>query len=140
MKNRWGLLALILLALPVIATDATARASVHVDAVCPNTAIRGATVGVTLQVDNRDTIPVVINRGLLAIHLGNLSVIGPTPFTLSVTLPVGPSSIGPISVAIPTSARLGTSISVVFGLLGPLGAGPSRELKASGQCFIEITG
>lgn len=136
MVKRGSIGSVTLLGLLLLATSAFA--GLEVDVSCPDTAKRDTEVSATIKLTNTGESK-TITRGAFAMHLGNLSLVGPIAFAVSQSLaPNASVSVGPIPVFIPTQARSGLFVSVIFGLLGQNGASPTRELLGDGQCLIEI--
>lgn len=136
MVKRGSIWSVTLLGVLLLATSAFA--SLEVDVSCPDTAKRDTEVSATIKLTNTGG-PKTVTRGFFAMHLGNLSLVGPIAFSVSQSLSANASvSLGPIPVFIPTQARPGFLVSVIFGLLGQNGASPTRELLGDGQCMIEI--
>lgn len=129
---------------------------------CPETARRNTFLNpaVVVSFENWNaTQDATVTRGALALHLGNVTLIGPLAFSVpaNTTVPRGtvnppppgcfdcPSSVTPgtasltvPNVRIPFQARPGTFITVGLGFFGTIGADTTRKELGGEACVIEI--
>src|SRR5947208_15252591 len=96
-------------------------------------------VNATVTWTNRRDIVEEVTRGALLLHDGNVTIVGPVAFSVSVSVPGGAagSVVLTIPVQIPYYASTGTFVSVGFSFLGPNESG-NRVVKGLGGCTIEI--
>lgn len=165
MTTRWLLLAGVVLGCAVLSTEASATNGLSgVRCVSPSpledgTAKRNGTVHAMVTFSNGDLDnDLLITRGALGQHLGNVNVVGPIAFGVNVVvpratpLPPNPDCIGcpfpkqdgqmslTVPIRIPQAARAGTFISVGLSFFGRKSNEPTQmrhELGSDG-CVLEI--
>ena len=148
------------LGLLLVGTEAWAEEKAHPKLTCPatGTARRNTSVPITVAFRNDDTTKSLsITQAALALHLGNVTLIGPLVFHIPTTTlnaatfappPPGCSpclgSIIPaeatlaVSVPIPAQARPGTFVSIGLGFFGNLVGSSIRKELGSDGCTLEI--
>lgn len=117
------------------------RAALAMRLHCDPTARRGRTVNAAVEVRNQSGRQLTLTRAALGLHVGNVSFVGP----LVVNLPALPLALASdadasltVPVAIPSSARPGTFISVGVSLFGREGASSARRRLGGERCSIEV--
>lgn len=165
MLRRLVLCAIVVSGLLVVGREAFADDTIIT---CPATAHKNTNVPVTVKFKNHDTAKALqITRAALALHLGNVTLIGPIVFQMfSQQFPSGitvspatfvPPPAGcvgcagsvipttatvmltpPNGIPIPAQARLGTFITVGLQFFGTFGTSTIRESIGGDACQIEI--
>lgn len=126
---------------------------------CPETARRNTTISAAVSFQNFDPVvtnDIAVTRGALALHLGNVNLVGPLAFSVPAGTMIPHASFGAppcpgcpapliagtasltVPVRIPPQARPGTFVSVGLGFFGTKGADPLRKELGGEACVIEI--
>lgn len=123
---------------------------------CPATARRGAQTTVTATVRNTTQTARTITRGALAVHEGEMGIVGPRALAVDPVLAVAVATLGPppgtdcppsvtptvvtrdIPITVPVKPRTGALVSVNLTLLGTKGASGAPRPLVNDTCAIEI--
>lgn len=79
-----------------------------------------------------------MTRGTLGLHQGELKVTGPNAFSVSADVGAGAKVPVPISVLVPSTARVGSIVSLGFSFFGQVGSDTKRKLLGSDACVLEV--
>jgi len=126
----------VLTGLILVGGPAEARDPIEVTLACPTTILStGGSLNITLTAKNRTSSPKAIAAGALAVHIGNLNLLG--PFVIPLTLNLGPSATAVVPF-FSSPVPAGTAPPGILVTVGVFVMDSANQPIGSNYCLVRI--